>query len=173
MKFISPNLVIKSVLELRPERLAELGLDALLLDVDCTLKEYRAETVSDDVRRWLDELRAAGVGLCLVSNGMGGRIGRLAESLDIAYIAGACKPLPFGIRSAVRKMGFERGRTAMVGDQLFADIMAARLAGIFSILVEPISPEQEPWFARMKRPLQRRLVKSLEPPCDDQNESKK
>ena len=157
MKCISPNLVIKSVLELRPQRLAELGLDALLLDVDSTLKEYRAITVSDEVRQWLDELRAAGIGLCLVSNGRGRRIGRLAESLDLPYIAGACKPLPLGCRAAVRKMGFDRGRTAMVGDQLFADVMAARLAGIFSILVEPIKPEQEPWFTRLKRPFERWL----------------
>ena len=164
MQCILPNLAIKSVLELRPERLAELGLDALLLDVDCTLKEYRAETVSGEVRQWLNELRAAGVGLCLVSNGLGRRIGHLAESLDLPYIAGACKPLPFGCRWAVRKMGFDRGRTAMVGDQLFADILAARLAGIFSILVEPISPEQEPWFTRMKRPLERRLLKSSKTP---------
>ncbi|MBN2293517.1 MAG: YqeG family HAD IIIA-type phosphatase [Pirellulales bacterium] len=158
MSIFSPNLAVKSVLELSRERLTELGLDALLLDVDCTLKEYRSEDVLPEVRDWIDELRAAGVGLCLVSNGLGKRIGRLAEKLDLPYIAAACKPLPFGLRSAVRKMDFDRTRTAMVGDQLFADILAAHLAGIFSILVEPISPEQEPWFTRAKRPLERGLA---------------
>ncbi|MEA1952706.1 MAG: YqeG family HAD IIIA-type phosphatase [Planctomycetota bacterium] len=158
MSIFSPNLAVESVLDLSRERLLELGLDTLLLDVDCTLKEYRSESVSPAIRDWLDELRAAGVGLCLVSNGRGKRIGRLAESLDMPYIAGACKPLPFGLNSAIRKMDFDRTRTAMVGDQIFADIMAARLAGIFSILVEPISPEQEPWFTRAKRPLERWLA---------------
>ena len=43
-------------------------------------------------------------------------------------------------------------RTAMVGDQVFADVMAGRLAGVFTILVRPIHPEDEPWFTRWKRP---------------------
>ncbi len=158
MSIFSPNLAIDSVLELSPQRLSELGLDSLLLDVDCTLKEYRSETVLPEIHAWLDQLRTIGVGLCLVSNGRGARIGRLAESLELPYIAAACKPLPFGLRSALGKMNFNRARTAMVGDQLFADILAARLAGIFSILVEPISPEQEPWFTRVKRPLERCLA---------------
>ncbi len=158
MTIFSPNIAVESVLELSRDRLAELGLNSLLLDVDCTLKEYRSETVTPQIRAWLDALRAAGVGLCLVSNGRGNRIGRLAKSLHLPYISGACKPLPFGLRAAIVKMDFDRSRTAMVGDQIFADILAARLAGIFSILVEPISPEQEPWFTRVKRPLERCLA---------------
>ena len=39
----------------------------------------------------------------------------------------------------------------MVGDQLFADILAGRLAGLTTFLVEPIHPEEEPWFTRLKR----------------------
>ncbi len=154
MSIFSPNLAVESVLQLDRQRLSELGLDSLLLDVDCTLKEYRSESISPQIRDWLEDLRGGGMGLCLVSNGRGKRIGRLAETLDLPYIAGACKPLPFGLKSAIRKMEFDPTRTAMVGDQLFADILAARLAGIFSILVEPISPEQEPWFTRAKRPFE-------------------
>ena len=61
------------------------------------------------------------------------------------------KPLPLGCRRAIREMGFEASRTAMVGDQLFADIVAGRLAGLTTILVDPIHPEEEPWFTRLKR----------------------
>ena len=154
LRIFTPNLYIDSVARLRPERLAELGLDALLLDVDCTLKEYRSAEVTPEARRWLDDMRAAGIGLCLVSNGRGRRIGRFAEPLGLPFVSLACKPLPFGCWRAIRKMNFRSERTAMVGDQIFTDIMAARLAGIFSIRVEPMSPQQEPWFTRMKRPLE-------------------
>ena len=44
-----------------------------------------------------------------------------------------------------------------MGDQVFADVMAGRLAGIRSILVEPIHPEEEPWYTRLKR-LPERIV---------------
>jgi HAD superfamily phosphatase (TIGR01668 family) len=159
LRLLAPHLRVESVLDLDLDRLRQLGLDSLLLDVDCTLKSYRSESVSDEVRAWLDELRVAGVGLCLVSNGLGRRVGGLAEKLDLPFIAKAGKPLPFGCRAAIRKLGCDRRRTAMVGDQLFADVMAARLAGMTSILVTPIRPEEEPWFTRLKRPAERLLLR--------------
>ncbi len=158
LRLIAPHLRIESVLELSVERLAELGLDSLLLDADCTLKNYLAEDVTPEVREWIEQLRAADIGMCLVSNGGGRRISRLAATLDLPFVAKACKPFPFGVRSALKKMDFQKARTAMVGDQLFADIMAGRLAGLTSILVRPIQPEEEPWFAQLKRPLERRVL---------------
>ena len=159
LKLIAPHLQIENVCELTLDRLDRLGLQSLLLDVDSTLKRYRESEVSGEVAAWLDELRAAGIGLCLLSNGMGRRIGRLAEKLDLPFVARACKPFPFGCRAAVRKMGFQTQRTAMVGDQLFADVIAGRLAGLTSILVCPIHPEEEPWFTRVKRSPERVLLR--------------
>jgi HAD superfamily phosphatase (TIGR01668 family) len=157
-RFVVPNYRIESVLDLAPERLQAMGLDTLLLDVDCTLKNYRATEVGPEVAAWLDRLRAAGIGVCLVSNGRGRRIGRFAEKYGLPFVSKACKPLPFGCREAIRKMGGDPRRTAMVGDQVFADIMAGRLAGLTSILVRPIHPEEEPWFTQLKRPFERCLL---------------
>lgn len=156
---LTPHLKIGGVLELDAARLAALGLNALLLDVDCTLKEYLADEVPPAIAGWLDQLRASGVGLCLVSNGRGPRIARFAQRLNLPFVSMAMKPLPRGCRLAVRQFGFDPARTAMVGDQLFADVLAGRLAGLFTILVEPIHPEQEPWFTRVKRPLEAWLVR--------------
>lgn len=153
-----PHVHCRSVCELSPERLRGLGIDSVLVDVDCTLKRYRAEELPPETAEWLECLRKAGIGVCLVSNGVERRIGRLAERLGIPFVAQAMKPLPLGCLRAVRKMGFDRKRTAMIGDQLFADVWAGRLAGLKTILVEPIHPEEEPWFTRLKRPLERWLV---------------
>ena len=151
LRFIAPHFRVDRVVELTPERLRELRLESLLLDVDCTLKRYRDEELTPEVTAWLEGLRAANVGLCLVSNGMGRRIGRLAAKLDLPFVANALKPFPFGCRRALRNMGFARQSTAMVGDQLFADVLAGRLAGLTTVLVCPVHPEEEPWFTRVKR----------------------
>ena len=79
-------------------------------------------------------------------------------------MARALKPFPFRLRRAVRRMGFLPEQTAMVGDQLFADVMAGRLAGLRTILVSPIHPEDEPWFTRLKRPAERLLLRRMEIP---------
>lgn len=147
--------------ELPADRLRQWGVEAVLVDVDCTLKRYGEDRVTAEAAAWLEGLRAAGMGVCLVSNGVGWRIGRLAEQLNLPYVAQALKPLPIGCLGAVRQMGFHRARTAMIGDQLFADVWAGRLAGLKTILVEPIGPEEEPWFTRLKRPLERWMLGRL------------
>lgn len=149
-----PRLCLESVLELRPPRLRQLGLDALLLDVDCTLKRYGFCPVEPEVVAWLAGLRSAGVKLCLLSNGRSRRIGALAQQLDLPFIARALKPFPWGCFAALRQLGVPARRAAMVGDQIFADVLAGNLAGLSTILVRPIHPEDEPWYTQFKRPLE-------------------
>ncbi|MGO8747246.1 MAG: YqeG family HAD IIIA-type phosphatase [Thermoguttaceae bacterium] len=170
-RIITPHLRIESVLELDLPRLRDMGLDSLMLDVDCTLKSYGATDLRPEILEWLDRLRGAGIGLCLLSNGRGGRIGALAERLKLPWVSVALKPLPFRCLAGLRRLGFDRKRTAVVGDQVFADVMAGRLAGLTTILVRPIQPEEEPWFARMKRPLERVLMKGWDAPSRDRRSS--
>ena len=165
--FIAPHLRVDDVCKITLPRLREMGLESLLLDVDCTLKRYGDTEVSDEVAAWIDELRAAGIGLCLVSNGMGERIGRFAKKLDLPFVAKALKPFPFRLRAAMRRMGLQPKRTAMVGDQLFADIMAGRFAGVTAILVDPIHPEDEPWFTRLKRPPEQWMLRCMDVAVDE------
>lgn len=160
LRLVKPNLYLDSVLDLKPALLSELEINSLLLDMDCTLKDYTAADVGREVREWIDRLRSEQIALCLLSNGRPHRIGRLAEGLGIPFVAKAYKPLPFRCRAAVSRMRLDRRRTAVVGDQLFADVLAGNLAGLFTILVRPTSAD-EPWFTRLKRPLEKRVLRSL------------
>jgi len=152
LRWFTPDYRVSKVEALSLDLLRQWGIGYLLLDADCTLKRYRCPEVTPEVAAWLAEMRAGGVGLCLVSNGHGRRIGQFAECLGLPFVAKAMKPLPRGCRAALRKMAFPPDRTAMVGDQVFADVMAGRLAGLKTILVDPIHPEEEPWYTRLKRP---------------------
>ena len=148
---IRPTFHVERVEELTLERLREWQLRSLLLDVDCTLTRYRRREVAPSVAAWIEQLRSDGVGLCLVSNGLGHRIHEFAQRLGLPWVSRAMKPLPFGIWSAMRRVNALRSETAIVGDQLFADVLAGRLARVRTILVRPIHPEEEPWFTRLKR----------------------
>lgn len=159
---IAPRLQLASVLDLDLSLLRQLGLQGLLLDVDCTLKDHGATSFSEPVRAWVKMLQAEGIRLCLLSNGKPRRISGLARQLDLPFVAAAFKPLPLGCTRAVQMLNLERQQTAVVGDQLFADVLAGRLAGLFTILVRPTSP-QEPWFTRLKRPVERRLLRWITP----------
>lgn len=141
--------------ELTPEVLTKLGVKTILLDVDCTLKRYDTDLLEGWVLIWLESLKSAKIRVCLLSNGKGKRIGRLAERYNLPFVAMALKPLPNGCWRAIRQEGWERKSTAMVGDQIFADVMAGKLGGLTTILVTPIHPEIEPLFTRVKRPFEK------------------
>jgi HAD superfamily phosphatase (TIGR01668 family) len=160
LRFFTPCLQVKSVLELGPAHLQTLGVEGLLLDVDCTLKDYHETAFRPEVVEWVRGLRDGGVRICLLSNGHKTRVGALAATLEVDFVGGAFKPFPFGCRLALRKLGLPPERVAVVGDQIFADVLAGRLAGARAILVTPTSP-LEPWFTRLKRPFERRLLKWL------------
>jgi uncharacterized protein len=163
LRIITPHYRIHSVCELTPERLGLWEIRGLLLDVDCTLTRYHRSEPLPEVLLWLEQIRSAGFPLCLVSNGLGPRIAQFAERLGLPCVFRALKPLPWGVWAAIKKIDCPAAQTAIVGDQVFADVMAGRVAGIRSILVDPIHPEEEPWWTRMKRVPERLVLSTLRP----------
>lgn len=160
-KLLYPHLLVGNVVELTPERLKTLGVEYLLLDVDCTLKRYSLQEPEPDVSAWLESLKDSNFKLCLLSNGVEKRIERFAKLVDLPFVAKACKPLPCGCRRAITARGFDPAKTAIIGDQIFADVLAGRLAGLRAICVSPIAPEEEHWFTRIKRPFERLVLRSF------------
>ena len=158
LSLVTPHLQLNSILELKIDRLRSLGLDGLLLDLDCTLKDYPDNGFRAEVIDWVQTLSSNGIILCILSNAKPRRIEPLARELDIPFVAKAFKPFPFGCHIALKKLRLNPQHTALVGDQLFSDILAGRLAGLFTILVRPTSPE-EPLFTRLKRPVERQVLR--------------
>ncbi len=160
ISLVTPNLQIDNVLELTVDRVRSLHLDGLLLDMDCTLKDYHERQCNPAVIQWIRTLSSSGIQLCILSNAKLERLMPLVETIGIPFVAKAFKPLPFGCKAGLQKLQLSAGRTAMVGDQLFSDVLAGRLAGLFTILVRPTSLE-EPWFTRIKRPMERRVLRRI------------
>ena len=138
---ITPEYVFKDVTHITPEWLAEKGIRALVLDIDNTLTADRSQELPAEVAQWLEEMRKAGVALTIVSNGAEQRVKPFARKLGLAYLYRAAKPLPFALMVARRRMGVKRREMAMVGDQLYADRMAAALYGIPGLMVVPRGPD--------------------------------
>lgn len=150
---IFPHVYVQHVTQLDPEALRASGLDGLLLDIDCTLRDWDTAEFPADVLAWLDRVRAAGIAVCLCSNGRVKKVTASGAALGAPWVAKAYKPLPFGVWRALRVIGLPASRVAIVGDQIYADVMAGRLAGVRTVLVEPTSPV-EPWFTKIKRPFE-------------------
>lgn len=154
---LSPDYRFKRVWEIEPGWLAEKGIRLLLLDVDNTLTTHDNPVPDPKVIAWLDQIRAAGVQLAILSNNRAERVRPFAEGLGLGWEARAAKPLTFGARRACERLDFPKQQAALVGDQIFTDILCANLSGMTSIMVDFIEPEPF-WFFRIKRRLEQIIL---------------
>ena len=138
---LTPEYIFKKIECIHPDFLAAHGIRALVLDVDNTLTGDNSQVLEPSVQAWLDEMRAAGISLTIVSNNTPKRVRPFAEKLGLAYLYRAAKPLPFALMVAQHRMGVKHRQMAMVGDQLYADRMVAALYGIPGLMVIPRGPD--------------------------------
>lgn len=137
---LKPNLHVASVTDVSVAWLQEHGVRAVLIDADDTLVVRDGAPVGTDVRAWLDALKTAGIAVALLSNGTRARVAALGIDLGVRAFALSGKPFGFAFRRGLRALGSDARHTAMVGDQLFTDVLGANCAGLISILVTPLSP---------------------------------
>ncbi|MBO6229200.1 MAG: YqeG family HAD IIIA-type phosphatase [Ruminiclostridium sp.] len=145
-----PRFWVKNVLSIDESFLKEHGIDALILDLDNTLSMHGDPAAEQGIPEWLDKMRGLGVKMAVVSNNTEKRVAPLAAKLGLDYTANGAKPLTFGLNRALKKLGTSRERTAVVGDQIFTDVMGGNFAKMPTILVEPFHLEKGILF-KLKR----------------------
>lgn len=153
---LRPTYICKNVFEITPQRLKSLGIKALLLDVDNTLAIYHTDVPVDGVMQWIEQMQSAGIDLHILSNAKPKRLTRFANNVGLPYFYMSLKPLPFKTNRAIKALGRQKSEVAIVGDQLFTDIMCANLCGIRSFWVDIFQPEDKLSF-KIKRKIEGRL----------------
>lgn len=119
--------------------LSALGIRGLIVDLDNTLLGFRETELAAEHLAWVEEAHERGFRMVMVSNNFSERVRGIARQLRIECIPNALKPLPFGFWRAMRRLKLPRKQIAVVGDQLFTDVLGAKLSGgLYTILTEPI-----------------------------------
>jgi len=154
---VRPDVIVDSVLEVTPALLGRFGVRGVLVDLDDTLVASNADDFAPGAERWVSDVRAAGVAVAILSNGERERVRRLAARLEVRAFALVGKPFWFAYRRGLAALGTTPAETAMVGDQLFTDVLGANCAGLTSILVRPLTPGKLP-HTRVARRLERRIL---------------
>ncbi len=135
-----PRFACQSVLELTPEWLQQRGIRLLLADLDNTLTKYGQEVPNAEIVAWRNDLHANNITLCLLSNSRKPwRVDAYRKSLDVPGYGHVGKPRGTYFQKAMAEFHVTPGETAIVGDQIFTDVLGGNLAGIMTILVEPLA----------------------------------
>ena len=93
---LTPEYIFKNVEAITPEFLRQLGVTALVLDVDNTLTGDGSQQLDDSVAAWLDAMRAAGVSLTIVSNNTAKRVRPFAARIGLAFVRWPASRCPSG-----------------------------------------------------------------------------
>ncbi|MBR5809424.1 MAG: YqeG family HAD IIIA-type phosphatase [Clostridia bacterium] len=159
-KKFQPDIRFKSIKEITQDLLKDKGISYVLLDIDNTLVSYTSPLADDNARAFLSMLDENGIKYAFVSNNHKSRVAKFAEEFGAVYVNDAAKPLLFGIKRAMRKIGAKKDKTAFVGDQVFTDVYAGKRAGLFTIMVDPIEAKETPFFA-VKRYFEKIVLKDM------------
>lgn len=158
MKLLQPKLLISSIYELDISLLKKRGVRGLIMDLDNTLVAWNHPDASGELKAWLAKVRVHGLEMCIVSNNLSHRVEQFADNIGVMSVPKAAKPRRRSFRVAMRKMGTHHRNTAVIGDQVFTDILGGNRLKLFTILVSPISRE-EYWMTRIVRKVEHALVR--------------
>jgi HAD superfamily phosphatase (TIGR01668 family) len=110
-----------------------------MLDFDNTIVPYTTNVPTPDMEIWLRCMTRVGVRLCVVSNSKKPRVRVFCQKYGIPCVTHAAKPGTRGIRQAMTEFGVQPSECALVGDQIYTDVVGANLRGVTSILVKSIN----------------------------------
>ncbi|MFH1709917.1 MAG: YqeG family HAD IIIA-type phosphatase, partial [bacterium] len=133
-------------------KLQSLGIHNLIVDLDETLRKRNSDHIPEGSVQWIEDVKKRGFNVCITSNNpFGWQLDSVKKKLNVPVSLFALKPLPLAFRHAMNLLGSKPSNTALIGDQLFTDILGANLAGIYSILVDPITGSEKGMFRRVMR----------------------
>ena len=119
---LTPRRLFESYREVTPEILRRSGVTLLLSDLDYTLAPKSCRRPDQDLR-----------------------VEEFCGDLGIGYQGHAGKPSTRGLRAAMERAGASPDHTAMLGDKLLTDMLAANRAGVLALMVEPLGGAVTLW----------------------------
>jgi HAD superfamily phosphatase (TIGR01668 family) len=137
-----PTAYFHSIYSIDFDLLYRRGFRGLILDIDNTLVPHDAKA-DRRAREFMEYVHDLGFDTCFLSNNKRERVLPFARACRSSFICKAGKPAPRAYYRAMRRMMTDRTDTLVIGDQIVTDIWGANMAGIPSILLDPINRHEE------------------------------
>lgn len=160
LDLLRPKYTSDSLLDVSLPDLSGMGIGGIIIDIDNTLTEWHSPILSEKAAVWLEQAVREGIRICFVSNNSPRRVQEVADKAGIPFVASAQKPRRHSFKRAMEIMGTTAGQTAVIGDQLFTDILGGNRMGLLTILVTPIS-SREFFGTRLMRLVEAFFLKRL------------
>ncbi len=156
-----PDKVVDSIYHIDLEELKGAGIRAIIADLDNTLLPWDSSEIAAGLVDWVQKVKDAGLRLAILSNSFSpSRVETISSALDVLAVSKAIKPRRSGFRAIATRFGLEPRQVAVVGDQLFTDVLGGNRSGMYTILVTPMS-RTEFFGTRIMRRLERLFLNRI------------
>ena len=147
---LTPDLYFSSLYAVDLDELARREVTAIIIDLDNTIVPRDTRLLDDRGRAWAARTKER-FQLAIVSNNTQGYPRAMAEELGVLLVRPAMKPLRRGFRKAMELMRVDEAHTAVIGDQIFTDVLGGNRTGITTVLVDPLVPQDLPHTLVLRR----------------------
>ena len=129
---------VRKITELEPQWFSARDIRLVLLDFDNTIVPYTTDVPTEKMRAWIEAMKASGIGLCVVSNSKKPRVVTFCKTYGLDCVTHAKKPFQKGISECLARFHLAPETAALVGDQIYTDVLGANCAQLTSILISAI-----------------------------------
>jgi len=161
MDYYVPDIYQKSIYHIDYEKLYDNGIKCLLFDLDNTCAPYKDKEPNKKLIELFETLKDMDFKIIIFSNATKKRIAPFKKALNVDCLARAGKPRKKSFLKILRMFNYKLSDVAIIGDQLYKDILGGNKVGITTILVNPMSLDDMIITKYIFRPLERRKYKSL------------
>lgn len=159
IKKLLPDYTVKNVAVLDEKFYTEHAIKAVIFDIDNTLVAHTEPTPPENVLKYFALLDKWSIKYAIVSNNSKERVESFCRELGVPYYGKALKPRKKYLKKVMNEMSVTSVETALVGDQLFTDMLGANLLGLCSVLVTAVG-EDETSFVSFKRRFERKILEN-------------
>jgi len=159
-RLLVPDLWVQGSDAIDAASLLASGIRCLLVDIDNTLAPWGDERLDEQALEFVRRARQSGLQVVILSNARPARRARVAKLLGVPVAPRGFKPWPGSFVRAAALVGCRPHETAAVGDQLWTDVLGAKLAGMRAILVDPLD-EREHALTRLARRVERWVLRHM------------
>lgn len=156
---LKPDFNLKNIYEIDLEALKEMGIKAVLFDLDSTIMVSKSGEYLEKTEEWLKKVDEDFFIAVISNNKKCDYLEKVRSNSNFQIIGNANKPSTKAIKKLLAKIGITPEQVVIVGDRPLTDILAGKRLGAKTILVDSINAHNEGKPTRIVRWLERRFIK--------------
>lgn len=155
---LKPDYNLKNIYEIDLEVLKNQGIKAIFFDLDSTIMVSKSGEYHEKTEEWLKKVDEHFFIAVITNNKKCEYLEKVRSVSEFQIIGNAKKPSTKAMKKLLSKINISPENVVIVGDRPLTDILAGKLLGARTILVDSINAENEGPATRFVRWLERRFI---------------